>query len=58
MLGERIERCLYDMPKTLICARCTQQRGELPRQVNLALEVLRYQPQLAQEPGVPTKDRL
>src|SRR5947209_17039933 len=48
-LGERIERRLYDLLETLIQARYTRQRGELLRQANLTLEVLRYQMRLAHD---------
>jgi hypothetical protein len=48
-LGERLERRLYDVLETLIQARYTRQRGELLRQANLTLEVLRYQVRLAHE---------
>ncbi len=49
VLGERIERRLYDLLEVLIQARYTRQRGELLRQANLALEVLRYQVRLAHD---------
>src|SRR5438445_11621534 len=48
-LGERIERRLYDLLELLIQARYTRQRGELLRQANLTLEVLRHQVRLAHE---------
>jgi hypothetical protein len=48
-LAERIERRLYDLLETLIQARYTRQRGELLRQANLTLEVLRYQVRLAHD---------
>jgi hypothetical protein len=48
-LGERIERRLYDLLETLIEARYTKQRGELLREANRSLELLRYQVRLARE---------
>jgi hypothetical protein len=47
ILGERIERRLYDLLELLIQARYTRKRQELLRQANLNLEVLRYQLRLA-----------
>jgi hypothetical protein len=43
VLGERIERRLYDLLETLIQARYTRDRQALLRQANLSLEVLRFQ---------------
>jgi len=40
VLGERIERNLYDLLETLIRARYTRQRQELLEQANLLLETL------------------
>jgi hypothetical protein len=48
-LGERIEHRLYDLLELLIQARYTKQRGELLRQANLTLEVLRHQVRLAHD---------
>jgi len=42
VLGERIERNLYDLLETLIQARYTRDRQGLLRQANLTLEVLRF----------------
>jgi hypothetical protein len=39
VLGERIERNLYDLLETLIRAKYTRQRQELLEQANLVLEV-------------------
>jgi hypothetical protein len=49
VLGERIERRLYDLLECLIQARYTKDRAALLRQANLSLEVLRYQMRLAHE---------
>jgi 23S rRNA-intervening sequence protein len=49
ILGERIERRLYDLLETLIQARYTRDRAPLLRQANLSLEVLRFQMRLAHE---------
>jgi hypothetical protein len=49
VLGERIERRLYDLLETLIQARYTRQRQDLLRQANLTLELLRYQMRLAHD---------
>ena len=43
VLGERIERLLYDLLETLIQAKYTRERGPLLEQANLRLEVLRFQ---------------
>ena len=43
VLGERIERNLYDLLETLIKARYTRERQGLLGQANLTLEVLRVQ---------------
>jgi hypothetical protein len=43
VLGERIERNLYDLLETLIRANYTRQRQELLEQANLLLEILRFQ---------------
>ena len=49
MLGERIERNLYDLLETLIQARYTRQRQGLRGQANWTLEVLRFQMRLAKD---------
>jgi hypothetical protein len=49
VLGERIERNLYDLLETLIRANYTRQRRELLDQANLLLEILRFQMQLAKD---------
>jgi hypothetical protein len=49
VLGERIERNLYDLLETLIRAKYSRQRQELLEQANLALEVLRFQMRLAKD---------
>ena len=59
VLGERIERRLYDLLETLVQARYTRDRQALLRQANLSLEVLRFQMRVAQvrprsRPAPPT----
>ena len=49
VLGERIERNLYDLLETLIRARYTRQRQPLLDQANLTLEILRFQMRLAKD---------
>jgi hypothetical protein len=49
ILGERIERNLYDLLETLIKARYTRQRQPLLTQANLTLEILRFQMRLAKD---------
>ena len=49
VLGERIERNLYDLLETLIRAKYTRQRQELLEQANLLLEILRFQMRLARD---------
>jgi hypothetical protein len=49
VLGERIERRLYDLLETLIQARYTRDRQALLRQANLHLEILRFQIRIAHE---------
>jgi hypothetical protein len=49
VLGERLERNLYDLLETLIKARYTRQRQPLLEQANLTLEVLRFQVRLAKD---------
>jgi hypothetical protein len=43
VLGERIERTLYDLLETLIQAKYTRQRQPLLEKANLLLETLRFQ---------------
>lgn len=49
VLGERLERRLYELLETLIEARYTRERHELLRRANLSLEVLRFQMRLAKD---------
>ena len=49
MLGERLERTLYDLLETLVQARYTKERQPLLTRANLALEVLRFQVRLAKD---------
>ena len=49
VLGERIERNLYELLETLIRARYTKPRQALLEQANLTLEVLRFQIRLAKD---------
>jgi hypothetical protein len=49
VLGERIERRLYDLLETLVQARYTRERVPLLRQANLSLEILRFQFRLAHD---------
>jgi hypothetical protein len=49
VLGERIERNLYDLLKTLIRAKYTRQRQQLLEKANLQLEILRVQMRLAKD---------
>jgi hypothetical protein len=49
VLGERIERRLYDLLETLVQARYPRDRQALLRQANLSLEVLRFQMRLAHD---------
>src|SRR5215469_10173784 len=49
VLGERIERNLYDLLETLIQAKYTRQRQPLLEQANLILEILRFQMRLAKD---------
>ena len=49
VLGERIERNLYDLLETLIRARYTRNRQTLLEQANLVLEILRFQVPLAKD---------
>src|SRR5271170_88594 len=49
VLGERIERSLYDLLEILIRAKYNRQRQELLEQANLVLEILRFQMRLAKD---------
>jgi hypothetical protein len=49
VLGERIERILYDLLETLIRAKYTRQRQPLLEKANLLLEILRFQIRLAKD---------
>jgi hypothetical protein len=49
VLGERIERRLYDLLETLIQAKYTRNRQALLQQANLHLEILRFQMRLAKD---------
>ena len=49
VLGERIERNLYDLLEMLIRAKYTRQRQPLLEQANLTLEILRFQMRLAKD---------
>lgn len=49
VLGERIERSLYDLLETLIRAKYSRQRQPLLEHANLTLEILRFQIRLAKD---------
>ena len=49
MLGERIERNLYNLLETLIAAKYTKNRQRLLEEANLSLEILRFQMRLAKD---------
>ena len=49
VLGERIERNLYNLLETLIAAKYTRDRRRLLEDANLSLEVLRFQVRLAKD---------
>jgi len=49
VLGERIERNLYDLLEILLRAKYNRQRQELLEQANLLLEILRFQMRLAKD---------
>ena len=49
VLGERIERNLYDLLETLIRAKYAKHRQEFLEQANLTLEILRFQMRLAKD---------
>ena len=49
VLGERIERNLYNLLETLIAAKYTKNGQRLLEEANLSLEVLRFQMRLAKD---------
>jgi hypothetical protein len=49
VLGERLERTLYDLLETLIQAKYSRQRKPLLLDANLKLEILRFQIRLAKD---------
>ena len=49
VLGERIERNLYNLLETLIRAKYTKHRQQLLEDANLTLEILRFQMRLAKD---------
>ncbi len=49
VLGERLERNLYDLLETLLRAKYSRNRQELLEQANLMLEILRFQMRLAKD---------
>ena len=49
VLGERMERNLYELLETLIQAKYTRQRQPLLEKANLMLEILRFQMRLAKD---------
>jgi hypothetical protein len=49
VLGDRIERNLYDLLETLIQAKYTRERKALLEAANLKLEILRFQVRLAKD---------
>jgi hypothetical protein len=49
VLGERIERNLYNLLEILIRAKYSRDRKRLLEEANLALEVLRFQMRLAKD---------
>ena len=49
VLGERLERTLYDLLETLIQAKYTRDRKPLLNNANLKLEILRFQVRLAKD---------
>src|SRR5580692_2510197 len=49
VLGERIERNLYDLLETLVRAKHARQRQELLDQANLVLKILRFQMRFAKD---------
>jgi hypothetical protein len=53
VLGERLERNLYDLLQTRVRARYTRERWPPLRRANRTLEVLRFQVRLAGDLGCP-----
>jgi len=49
VLGERLERTLYDLLETLIQAKYSRERTPLLNTANLKLEILRFQIRLAKD---------
>ena len=49
VLGERLERTLYDLLETLIQAKYSRERMPLLNEANLKLEILRFQIRLAKD---------
>ena len=49
ILGERLERTLYDLLETLIRAKYSRDRNDLLKAANLKLEILRFQMRLAKD---------
>ena len=49
VLGEKLERTLYDLLETLIQAKYTRDRKSLLDDANLKLEILRFQVRLAKD---------
>jgi len=49
VLGERLERSLYDLLETLIQAKYSRERTPLLNDANLKLEILRFQIRLAKD---------
>jgi hypothetical protein len=49
VLGERIERNLYDLLETPLKSKYTRNRQELLQRANLTLEILRFQMRLAKD---------
>jgi hypothetical protein len=49
VLGEKLERTLYDLLETLIQAKYTRDRKTLLDDANLKLEILRFQVRLAKD---------
>ena len=57
VLGERMERQLYEVLENLIRAKYTRSRRAILDQVNLDLEILRFQIRLAKD-CVPVAEKL
>jgi len=49
VLGERLERTLYDLLETLIRAKYSRDRNDLLKAANMKLEILRFQIRLAKD---------